>query len=78
MAEPVWVHLVPVAEAAAAAARPHQESRGCWCGPTFAIDVRSTLGRTDVRVLLHRGMVNAAFDEFIGLRSRKGEFVSLP
>lgn len=75
MAEPVWIHLVPVSEVAA---RPHQESRGCWCGPVYAIDIRSTLARDDVRVLVHRSSVNPEQNQaLLALRARKGDVVAL-
>jgi hypothetical protein len=75
MLEPHWIHLLPIEEVAA---RPHQSSRGCWCGPQYAIDIRSTLGRDDVRVLLHRGSTAPTADEkLLALRARKGVVVEL-
>lgn len=75
MVEPNWLHLMPIDDDRS---RPHQSSRGCWCGPTFAIDIRSTLGRDDVRVLLHRGSTTPTQDEqLLALRARKGEVVAL-
>lgn len=75
MSEPTWLHLAPINDAAT---MPHQPSRGCWCGPQFAIDVRPTAGRDDVRVLLHRATGTAQLEEFIALRARKGEIVAIP
>jgi hypothetical protein len=73
MTEPTWISLIPIDELG-----PHQPTRGCWCGPTFAIDIRSTLGRDDVRVLLHRGSSNPTVNEsLLALRARKGEVVAL-
>lgn len=74
MSEPTWIHLQLVN---LQSERAHQESRACWCGPQFAIDVRPTVGREDVRVLLHRDPASAATDSFLALRSRKGEFVNV-
>lgn len=71
--EPRWLHLTPINDTPT---MPHQPTRGCWCRPQFAMDVRATHAREDVRVLLHRGAVND--DDLIGLRARKAEFTHVP
>jgi hypothetical protein len=75
MAAPIFVHVVPINEGPIPT--PHQDSVGCWCGPIYAIDIRSTLGRADVRVMLHRTPGSPSIDRTLGLYARKGDVVQL-
>jgi len=73
MAAPIFVHVVPINDQPKLV---HQDSRDCWCGPIFAVDIRPTLGRDDIRVMLHRS-AQTDMDSFNALHARKGEIVAL-
>ena len=70
------IHVIPVA--AVGEQRPHQEDRGCWCGPEWAVDCRGTLPGDDLRIFLHRGAGSATAEALFESRVRKGAPVRVP